>query len=126
MQRLFSTFPNARPGAGLLLLRLTLGGVLFANAAVTVQQSMPSQLILAAAEVVTGMLLIIGFWTPVAGAIVCSLAIGTVLVAGPATEAQLLRAAIGLSLALIGPGAFSIDARRFGRQRIEIKQPRDD
>jgi putative oxidoreductase len=118
-------FPNARPGAGLLLLRLTLGGGLIANAAVAFPQSVPSQLILAVAEVLTGVFLIIGLWTPVTGAIVVSLAIGTVLLAGPA-EPQLLRAAIGLSLVFVGPGAYSIDARRFGRRRVEIKQPRDD
>ena len=127
MHRLFSSFPNASPGAGLLLLRLTLAGMLFANAAVALQQSGPAPLpVLALAGFATGTALVVGAWTPLVAAIVCLLELGAVLLAEQVTEPQLLRGAIGLSLALLGPGAFSIDARWFGRRRVEITQVRDD
>jgi hypothetical protein len=46
--------------------------------------------------------------------------------AGGAVGPHALLAAIGLCLALLGPGAWSIDARLFGRRRVEIKQLRED
>jgi len=32
-------------------------------------------------------------------------------------------AALGAALAMVGPGAWSIDARLFGRKRIDIRKP---
>jgi putative oxidoreductase len=126
MQRFFSTFPNAGPGAGLLLLRLTLGSSLCADAIAGLRGSALSHAIPAAAEILTGALIIAGLWTPIAAVIVCLLQIGIVLRADRTIELQLLRAAASLSLALLGPGAWSIDARLFGRRRVEIKHLRDE
>ena len=112
---------------GLLILRLALGGSLFADAALALPQSASSPTaILAGAAAVTGVFLVVGLWTPVAGLAVCLLELATALFVGQAAEPRLVRAAIGLGLALLGPGALSIDARRFGRRRVEIKQLRDD
>lgn len=126
MQRFFSTFPNGWPGAGLLLLRLTLGISLFTDAATGLRGLTLSRAIPAAAEILTGALTIVGLWTPIAAVIVCLLQLGLVLMIDQLVELQLLRAALGLSLALLGPGAWSIDARLFGRRRVEIKHLRDE
>jgi len=126
MQRYFSTFLDRWPGAGLLLLRLTLGIGLLVDAAASLRGSEWSQLIPAAAEIVTGALIIVGLWTPIAGVITCLLQLGLVLMAEETIEVQLLRAAVGMSLAFLGPGAWSIDARLFGRRRVEIKNLRDE
>lgn len=126
MQRFFSTFPTGSPGAGLLLLRLILGAVLIAAAVVAITRS-PSSLVitLAFAELLTAAAIILGVWTPIVGVLVCLLQIGGLLKSDGAIEPHLVRAAVGLSLALLGPGAWSIDARLFGRRRVEIKHLRD-
>lgn len=126
VQRSFSTFPNAWPGAGLLLLRISRGSALFADAAAALQgPAIPQVTITAIAEFPTGALIILGLWTPVAAAVACLLSLGIMLIGQGTIEPQVLRAAIGLGLGVLGPGAWSIDARLFGRRRVEIKQLRD-
>lgn len=125
MQRLFSSFPNAWPGAGLLLLRLTLGASLFADAIARLHQPAISQVLPAVAELLMASVLALGVWTPIAGIVVCLLQLGLAVVADGTLELPLQRAAMALCLALLGPGSWSIDARLFGRRRVEIKNLRD-
>jgi putative oxidoreductase len=126
VQRFFSTFPNERPGAGLLLLRLMLAGGLLVDAMARLRDPTYAQIVTVAGEVGAGALLLIGLWTPVAGVIACLLQVGNLLMADATIELHVLRAAMGLCLVLLGPGAWSIDARLFGRKRVEIKHFRDD
>lgn len=126
MQRFFSAFPDEWPGAGLLILRLTLTAALVADAMVGLQGPVSSQAIPAVAEILTAALLVLGLWTPIAAIIACLLQLVILVSAGRGIEPPLLRAAMGLSLALLGPGAWSIDARLFGRKRVEFKHHRDD
>jgi putative oxidoreductase len=126
MQRFHSSFPDEWPGLGLLLLRLTLAGGLFADALVRLHQTAISQVLPSVGELVLGAVLLVGLWTPIAGVIVCLLELLLMLLDGASVEPQLHRAAIGLSLALLGPGAWSIDARLFGRRRVDIKNLGDD
>ena len=108
-------------GAGLLVLRLALGSGLFASAATDLRWLAPVQLLQAVAEVLAGVLIVIGLWTPIASTLACALMAGSVLLA-QWSGVQLVLGAIAASLALLGPGAWSIDARLFGRRRVEIKQ----
>ena len=80
----------------------------------------------AGGEILTGALIVIGLWTPIAGVMVCLLQLGLILTADRTIGPQVLQAAVGLCLALLGPGAWSIDARLFGRRRVEIKHLRDE
>ena len=125
MQRFFSTFPNEWPGAGLLLLRLTLASALLADGTEALIGTGAAQA-LAASSILAGALIAIGLWTPIAGVIVCVLQLGVVLTANGPIVPHLLQAAVGLCLALLGPGAWSIDARLFGRRRVEIKHLREN
>ena len=60
----------------------------------------------------------IGIWTPLAALASASIQI-TVAALGYRCGLQLLVvAAASLSLAMLGPGAWSLDARLFGRKRI--------
>jgi putative oxidoreductase len=126
VQRWFSTFPNNWPGAGLLLLRLTLAGGLFTAAWTELQAATVLQNIAAVGELLLGLLLIMGLWTPIVGIVSCLLEITLVVMAGRAMESSLMQAAIGVCLALLGPGAWSIDARLFGRKRVEITRLNDN
>jgi putative oxidoreductase len=66
-----------------------------------------------------GILLIVGFWTPVAGGLVAVAALWNVFAAGHPWRWVLL-ATLGAALALIGPGAWSADAHFFGWRRLDV------
>ncbi len=120
MQRLFSTFPNSWPGCGLLLLRIAAAmATILCGFGPSPLQELSGKVFQGIAAA-TGALLLIGLWTPVAGLLqVC-----VELTSGFARDTlgldQFLLAALGLSLSMIGPGAWSIDARLFGRKRIDF------
>jgi len=119
MQRLYTTFPNEWPGAGLLLLRLAEGipsvleGTLRTLSSGATIAALPY-----AADIVSGLLLIMGFWTPIGGLLQALVELSSVL-AGAGYE-HIIRGMIGVSLAMLGPGAWSVDARLFGRKRIDV------
>jgi putative oxidoreductase len=121
VQRLFSTFASGWPGAGLLAQRLLLGVAevycLFAcvNATPVCGALVPQSI-----GALAGILLLAGLWTPVAGVLVAIMEawIAFLLPTGAALPAVLL-GVLGASLAMIGPGAWSLDARLFGRKHIE-------
>ena len=58
-----------------------------------------------------------------AGIVSCLLELTLMVMAGRAIDVSLQQAALGVCLALLGPGAWSIDARLFGRKRVEIMRP---
>jgi len=67
-----------------------------------------------------GLLLLAGLWTPVAGALLAAEALWNVFSSGHPWR-WIMLATLGAALALIGPGAWSIDARLFGWRRLEIR-----
>ena len=125
MYRVSSTFGDHLPSHGLLLLRLIVAIALIARCVQLVNgaslQTLTPHLIAAGA----GLLLLLGLWTPVAGVI---LAISEILIAfsqGHDPWASVLLGSLGVAVALLGPGTWSLDARRSGWKRIEIR-PRDN
>ena len=120
MQRLFSTFPCGLPGAGLALLRAAAAIPLVYAGLLTVASSSPVLLEVATAG--AAILLLIGLWTPLAGALIAVAELGLALLhpAGPWMYVHF--AAMGAALAMLGPGGCSLDARLFGRKRIQIPQ----
>jgi putative oxidoreductase len=72
------------------------------------------------ALILMGICICLGFWTPVMAGLE---GIGELLmtVTDPGRyESHLLLAILGISLAMLGPGAWSIDALIFGRKRITV------
>jgi len=67
-----------------------------------------------------GILLLVGLWTPVAGALVAVGALWNVFSVGH-PWGWIMLATLGAALALLGPGAWSVDARLFGWKRLEIR-----
>jgi putative oxidoreductase len=63
-------------------------------------------------------LLVVGLWTPVAGIALAAIHLGVPSVALELNCASVVGSAVGLALAMLGPGACSLDARLFGRKRI--------
>jgi uncharacterized membrane protein YphA (DoxX/SURF4 family) len=65
-----------------------------------------------------GALIIAGLWTPVTGVIISAVE-GWIAFCQPNSGFMpIVSAVLGLSLAMIGPGAWSVDARLFGRKQI--------
>ena len=120
MRRLYSTFAGGWPGTGLLLMRLIGGSALVVRASSTLWSNPPTHTTITSAFLAgSGILLIPGLWTPIAGTLVALLALGQVLTRAGDLWAPLLLATIGAALAMLGPGFWSVDARLFGWKRIE-------
>jgi uncharacterized membrane protein YphA (DoxX/SURF4 family) len=79
-------------------------------------QVFPLNLLAAAA----GLLLLVGLWTPVAGAVVAFFELWKALSQPVDPWTHILLGTLGAALAMIGPGAWSIDAGLFGWKRIDI------
>lgn len=120
MQRLYSTFARGWPGMGLLLLRLIIL-VAAIHYAVTGLASAPTFSRIAI-EGPAVLLLCAGLWTPIAGGALSVLAFWSAFSGWGDPWGQAVLAAIAAALAMLGPGAWSIDARLFGRKRL-IRQP---
>lgn len=67
----------------------------------------------------TGILLLVGLWTPVAGTLVGIVELSIVFSHTGDPWIPTILATFGATLAMIGPGAWSIDARLFGRKHFE-------
>ena len=67
----------------------------------------------------SGILLLAGLWTPLAGAVTAIVEAWIAFSDPRNVWMPLALAVLGASLAMIGPGAWSLDARLFGRKQIE-------
>ncbi len=68
-----------------------------------------------------GILLLAGLWTPIAGALVAVLELWNGLSQAADQPTTVLLGTLGAALALLGPGAWSCDARLFGWKRIHVR-----
>jgi uncharacterized membrane protein YphA (DoxX/SURF4 family) len=123
VQKLFSAFPGGWPGLGLLLLRALVGVTLIAQIVAYVGSTKLSVLgwVVAALVLIIASCLLVGFMTPVAAIVIglgaIALAASNVL---DTNQTLLNMIVLTTAIALLGPGAFSIDARMFGRREILI------
>ena len=119
MQRLFSTFANGWPGLGLLIQRLVLGiALLYHGIAPLCGIPAAGPVVLQLIGSFLGLFILAGLWTPAMGALVAVVQV-SIAFSGSGNESMaIILAALGSTLAMIGPGAWSIDARLFGRKYI--------
>jgi uncharacterized membrane protein YphA (DoxX/SURF4 family) len=69
-----------------------------------------------------GVLLLIGLWTPIVGTVITVVEVWVVCSVKSDPWTPIVFATLGAIIAMVGPGAWSIDARLFGRKRIEIPE----
>ena len=62
--------------------------------------------------------IMIGLWTPIVGTIIATMKVWTAFASSGDVGTALLLATLGCTLAMIVPGAFSMDAQLFGRKHI--------
>jgi len=67
-----------------------------------------------------GPFLIVGLWTPVVGTLLALAALPNTFAYTEYRWHWIVIATLGISLALLGPGLWSIDARLFGWKRLKI------
>ena len=107
---------------GLLLLRLVAAITAIVHHFMKLQAGPPiSGVIIEGLCIAAGILLLAGLWTPVSGSAVAVLGLWHLISQQSADPwATLLLATIGAALAMLGPGAWSVDARLFGWKRIDL------
>lgn len=115
MQRLYSMFPRGAPGVGLLFLRISIIGSLHT----LIQGEVHGAVVALIAGLGIGYLA--GFMTPAVSvlSIVVMLALA---ISGNWTPESISMTLLLQSSALIflGPGAYSLDARMYGRKIIKV------
>jgi uncharacterized membrane protein YphA (DoxX/SURF4 family) len=116
IQRLFSSFPDSWPGTALLLLRLSVSAVIVLYGSTPVPT--PTQHLLIAAAWTSAALILIGLWTPIAAGVAAVTEAAEALAVAPEFLTHMLVTVIAVSLVLLGPGAWSIDAYLYGRKRV--------
>jgi uncharacterized membrane protein YphA (DoxX/SURF4 family) len=131
LHRLFSAFPAGFPGIGLLLLRVVVGATLVGHGVLCLVSSERVTLLVLVSFAVlslSGVCLLIGFLTPILSLLACLENLGIAFSWFPLQllspfESKLALVpviAISAAIALLGPGAFSLDARLFGWKEIVI------
>jgi putative oxidoreductase len=122
VRRLFSTFAPGWPGVGLLILRLVASSSMVARGLPGLRAAQALQpAILELAAVLAGAFLAVGLWTPVSGCLVAAFALWDLITKPGDHWSSILLGAMGVALAMIGPGIWSLDTRLFGWRRIVIR-----
>jgi uncharacterized membrane protein YphA (DoxX/SURF4 family) len=128
-------YPGRCSGVGLFLLRATVGITVGLHAWMSVASTNPDLLgaVPAVALIMCGVALIVGIFTPVCSTIVAIAYVivlitpfGGMVLPRVDTAEALAGLATAAALGLLGPGAFSIDARLLGRRQIFIPAKEDD
>ena len=103
-------------------MRLVIGGALvYCASAMLIRH--PALLLTIASVLLlgSGILLLAGLWTPIAGTIVALVEVWKIFALPDDVWAYVFAATLAGCLAMIGPGAWSLDARRYGWKRIDLQ-----
>ena len=121
MQRLYSTFADRWPGVGLLLQRVLVAIMLVRFCLIHLTDS-PSSIGMIPHIIgsCAGVLFLVGLWTPFVGTLIAVVELWAALTHLSDPWISIMLATIGATSAMLGPGAFSVDARLFGRRHLDV------
>jgi putative oxidoreductase len=121
LQRLYSTFANGWPGVGLLIQRVV-GAIVLVRYCVIHLTGSPfsTSMIPHIVGACAGVLFLVGLWTPFVGALIAAAELWIAATHFSDPWIAIMLATFGGTGAMLGPGAFSVDARLFGRRHLEV------
>jgi hypothetical protein len=118
VQRLFSMFPSGLPGIALLLLRVSVAFPVLLHC--YARRDAMAVMVLAA-FLLLAIAVIVGFLTPIVAFTTMAVQIGGPWDLGVSSTGIVTISILNaLALTLLGPGAYSLDALRFGRRVVDL------
>jgi hypothetical protein len=119
VQRLFAMFPGRGPGVALLFLRISVAATVFfiGSLASGVLAERWVYICALLASVVLGLRLLTPMFSVLAA---CFEVTALLLPGGVDSPLVMISALTAIALALLGPGAYSLDARLFGRRVLVV------
>ena len=119
MQRLFSMFPTGTTGAALLVLRVSVAVTV--TVCGTAHWAPATSFWTPFAIAILAISLFLGLFTPYCAAIVCIIEAYLFVLSSSRDQFHLIMSVVDSGiLAVLGPGAYSIDARLFGRKLLTV------
>ena len=114
-------FPAGAPGIALLMLRVSLAAAILDRCSDSMKPLGP--ILLCLALVVQSLLLCLGLLTPVVSPVACVFELAGLFITSHTDGRFLILCSLNaVVIGLLGPGAYSLDARLFGR-RVTILHP---
>ena len=126
MMKSLSRYPDGAAGIALVLLRLACAWIAFlVIARLPFPQVSPNASVVVPAAF--ALALALGFGTRIVAFVLAAAAIATALMTSSGSALTMIARACGCAaLGLLGPGAYSIDAKVFGRRVIRLEPRRPD
>ena len=119
MQRLFSIFPSGVPGAALFVLRVSVAATLLEDR--TGHWTLVTSLWMLLPIILTATCLCLGLLTPICASLCCLMEFYSLTITGGQDMFHLVISILtSAALATLGPGAYSVDARIFGRRLLTV------
>jgi putative oxidoreductase len=121
LQRLYSTFADRWPGIGVLLQRVLVAIMLVRFCVIRLTDSPFSiSMIPHIIGACAAMLFLVGLWTPFVGTLIAVIELWIAVTHVSDPWISIMLATISATSAMLGPGAFSIDAVLFGRRHLDV------
>jgi len=128
LQRTFSMFPGGWPGLGVFLLRASVGVAMaaYGYSHLISQDSGLATMAVAILAIAIGLSLVLGYLTIFLSVLAALIGISVALAWLPGSDPIAVRVSsvftsiMAVAISCLGPGAFSLDARRYGRREIII------
>ena len=103
-------------------MRLVVGIALVVRSIIELRSTPPISLaVIHVLAIAAGILLLSGLWTPIAGVLLAIIEIWSAFTHPHDPWSYILLGTLGAALAMLGPGAWSVDARLFGWKRIDLR-----